>query len=681
MLSLPSKVGHSAARGAKNTVAAPADNQLCVAIWNIQDFGTGMGRFNQYGGDIPAGLGGDGDYDLVCIHKKEKCRAASSGASNGSSSSSTQSSAPNVAASLAPPRQHIDYLDWLHEFHALADEIAKIEADVVVLLEMRTSPRSTYEQGEWVGYYMYQQLWFHGFAQAFAKNDAEKEFRKLRAPTAKEIKAVSDSELHRVNNDLRSHEQIGVGNSKADRKLRKRKTYLDWYKTDAETTFDKAVENGQMVGQEKKKSHSSGVGAAGLLTETDLAEYLDIHGKLAFAIGNDEKCAFTDAKEWLVEFLEKENAAWDKASPSVHINNDPNSAAAASSPTGASSSSSILPANNPLPDAPAQADAKYSKKLIEYVRRRLVRKHKDKNLELHYCDLPGGHGETIAVVYNTQRCKLGEVLLKQHDDETYGHRPVYLIPATIDNWFPIVLIAGHAPAASHHQEQGKEGKNKANKKTMLWFKKFNEVSHFAHSEASVHRSAARIMVGDFNFKKICNIGVVEERAKFFGQWHPSFEYHGEIETSLVMSDTKGIWCEPYDKVLIHKDDTNILRGTGDMVRGNVQSAQAGRRFSDHTWVKQTFTLPPEAAPGAGNHSLSSATSSSSGPAGAALSSPSNSSLLPAAAASLSAEPSASLMSDVDIGLPPPVPALKRINKKRSALEMTGDEDVAPNKKR
>jgi hypothetical protein len=39
------------------------------------------------------------------------------------------------------------------------------------------------------------------------------------------------------------------------------------------------------------------------------------------------------------------------------------------------------------------------------------------------------------------------------------------------------------------------------------------------------------------------------------------------------------------------------------------------------------------------------------------------------------------MSDVDIGLPPPVPALKRINKKRSALEMTGDEDVAPNKKR
>lgn len=95
----------------------PPKQTLKVMLWNIQDFGSGFGKFHIY----------PGEADLLANPQFIKAVAF------------RENGTPQINNELT---QEVDeYLRWRSRLYDLATRIEQEKADVVVLLEMRTTAR------------------------------------------------------------------------------------------------------------------------------------------------------------------------------------------------------------------------------------------------------------------------------------------------------------------------------------------------------------------------------------------------------------------------------------------------------------------------------------------------------------------------------------------------------------
>ena len=186
---------------------------------------------------------------------------------------------------------------------------------------------------------------------------------------------------------------------------------------------------------------------------------------------------------------------------------------------------------------------------------------------------PGGQQEMIAFI-----CRNSWKFVKCTPHSMAGggneswRRPTYELHFELEGkGKKMTILAVHAPSPAHIKE------------SKGWYEKLNEI---AEDKYQKDKQTPIYLIGDLNLGQ----DLVEKTlwcSEFFDPWWPLLEKHAELYTSVKMSGTgKEMWSQSYDKILQWKaqvtEEYSYEFRKADNVRWT--TAEAVRKYSDHSFL-------------------------------------------------------------------------------------------------
>ncbi len=180
--------------------------------------------------------------------------------------------------------------------------------------------------------------------------------------------------------------------------------------------------------------------------------------------------------------------------------------------------------------------------------------------------------ETVAIATRLDGTfTISETQIWRRDGGMTFERPVHVfkINATQPDGLPCTLLAGHAPSPVHWE--------KHNTETKKWFSDMNDIATALQGEDT---DVPVVLAGDFNIS-----GDNDAGPACYANWTPAWDWHKDIQTSYKLrggeDDPK--WSEAFDKILIHKDTTQVVNYYAYR-DARWDGASKARKYSDHSFV-------------------------------------------------------------------------------------------------
>lgn len=135
----------------------------------------------------------------------------------------------------------------------------------------------------------------------------------------------------------------------------------------------------------------------------------------------------------------------------------------------------------------------------------------------------------------------------------------------------ITILAAHAPSPAHIKE------------SKGWYDRLNELAESKYRE---DKETPLYLIGDLNLGQ----DLVEKNqwcSEFFEPWWPPLKDHAELYTSVKMSGSgKEMWSQSYDKILQWKAQVTVEYEYEYRKADNVRwtTAEAVRKYSDHSFL-------------------------------------------------------------------------------------------------
>ena len=198
-----------------------------------------------------------------------------------------------------------------------------------------------------------------------------------------------------------------------------------------------------------------------------------------------------------------------------------------------------------------------------------------KKPEFSYCILPKeeGLGETTAFLFDKTKFKLINhfnlpIMKKPDRFRSAGCVLLEGLSGTLKNSL-VLAVAWHAPSENH-----------VGNRAWAYTKLLKQI------KGVLVPGMEAVLLADMNIRKNPGKSESNIVSTAYDEWRPKQEIHMELRTSLKKKGSgEGRWNHPFDKVLLLKQEDSKLK-IGEIKRmEDVRRAEEIRKFSDHSWAK------------------------------------------------------------------------------------------------